>query len=207
MKSTSYSHLTVERISAIVLTEGGTRAFLETHENKRSFTTMRRVILGVFLAAAVAVAAVGCGKKSEQPSSSVQAGSASSAVSSEAQEPASSSAVTYDSLADWYTGEKVDFSELNEQLAGAVEGYTADVRVEGDTLIFRYVRAEAIGEDDTEAMDAENEKLEAYYAEGEETLRAYCEEIAKESGISDLKAVIEVMNEDTTNAAVWKELG
>lgn len=169
---------------------------------------MRKVILGVFLAAAVALAAVGCGKKDEQPSSSVQADSASSAAaSSEAETPASSASETvYTSLADWYTGEGIDFSELNEELTGAVEGYTADVQVEGDILIFRYIRSTPIAEDNAEALAAEEEALEAYYAEGEANFKGYCEQIAEESGIDTLKAHIEVMNEDTTNAILWKEL-
>lgn len=176
---------------------------------------MKKVIVGITLAAAVALTAVGCGKKDAASSSSAQAGSASSAVSSSqaadaassgAQSAASGSQEAYTSLADWYTGEKVDVTELNETLTGTVEGYTAEVRVEGDTLIFRYIRATPIEEGDTEAMEAEDKALEAYYAEGEETLKAYCEQIAQESGIDTIKAHIEVMNEDTTNASVWKEL-
>lgn len=171
---------------------------------------MRKVILGVFLAAAVALTAVGCGKKNEPSSSSVQAGSgvsSSQAAESGAQSAASDSEKEYTSLADWYTGEKINFSDLNQLLTEAVEGYTADVQVEGDTLIFRYVRSTPIEEGDTEAMEAEDEKLEAYYAKGEETLKEYCQQIAEESGVSTLKAHIEVMNEDGSNANVWKELG
>jgi len=176
---------------------------------------MRKVIVGVVLVTAVALAAVGCGKKDASSSSSVQAGSASSAVSSSqagdaassgAQDASSDSKTEYTSLADWYTGEKVDFSELNELLTGAVEGYTAEVQVEGDTLIFRYVRSTPIEEDDKEAMEAENKKLEAYYAQGEQTLKEYCAQIAEEAGVDTVKAHIEVMNEDSTNAGVWKEL-
>lgn len=170
---------------------------------------------GVFLAAAVALAAVGCGKRNEQPGSSVQAGSASSAVSSSqaadpagsgAQSGASDSAKEYASLAEWYTSKKIDFSELNQLLTDAVDGYTADVQVEGDTLTFRYIRSNPIQEDDKEALEAESKAMEAAYAKGESALKEYCAQIAEESGISSLKARIEVMNEDTTNASTWKEL-
>ena len=149
---------------------------------------MKKSRLAVLLVAAVAVISMGCGKEEVQTEEPVQA----EATEEEGVE-------SYDSLADWYTAEQIDFSQMEETLNETITGYGAMVAVEGDTLIYRFMAEEQIDVSDTAAIEAEAAKMEAYCSENEELFMEFKQQVMEESGVETTMSLVEVMDAASEN--------
>lgn len=149
---------------------------------------------GVILFAALLTAiSVGCGQEEKQPEQQPAA---------ENETPAES----YDCLADWYTANEIDFSEMETALQETISGYTVEIAVEGDLLIYRLIAEETIDTSDPAVMETETEKLEAYYAENEAVFAEMTQKVIEESGVEKVIPRIEVMDQAFETLLYEKEL-
>ena len=167
----------------------------------------------VLLALSMLLLAAACGREpapsgGNTPSGSVAAAPASSAAQSgeipdtNAPEPAAQ----YDSLADWFTGEQVDFSEIEKALGDTTDDYIVSVLAEGHSLIFRFACREQVDMADKAALDGAAQAFEAYYAENEALVTDAAAQVMESSGMDDIMVYIEVMNADGIDVICFKQL-
>lgn len=149
---------------------------------------------GVILFATLLTAiSAGCGQEKKQPEQQ-------QATESE------TSAESYDCLADWYTAKEIDFSEEAAALQEGISGYTVEIAVEGNLLIYRLIAEDVIDASDPAVMEAETEKLEAYYAENETVFAELTQKVMEESGVETVIPRMEVMDQAFETLLYEKEL-
>lgn len=169
--------------------------------------------IAALFALSVLLLSAACGKEpspsgGNSPSASAAPAPASSAAQGgEAPEPEKPEpAVPYDSLADWYTGEQVDFSEIEGSLGETAEAYIVSVLAEGDSLIFRFTCREQVDIADEAAKEDAEAAFEAYYAENGGLVADAAAQVMEWSGMDDIMIYLEVMNADGIGAICFKQL-
>ena len=140
---------------------------------------MRKKVLAVLMAAAMATIPMGCGKE-------------------EGEEPAQAEE-NFNSLADWYTAKQIEFSEMEETLNETITGYEATIAVEGNLLIYRFTATDEMNLSDGTEMEREEAKMKAYCEENRELFAAFAKQVAEESDVETTQSHVEVMDASLEN--------
>lgn len=102
-------------------------------------------------------------------------------------------------LEGWYADNAAEFKEIEDSLNSSTDDCVIELKVEGNTLIYKYTYTEALDVSDAEVKEAVVKAFDAYFDAYESTFVDLAEQLSEEAKVKEAVSVrVDVFNPDGT---------